>query len=343
MKLNHGLLLRATVIIIAVVPVFISCKKKTSGPLAPTTYTSVATVIGARWAVLNASITANNLQTSAYFEWDSTSEYTQKLETKFDSITGTIPTSVYASLQGLNPNTTYHYRAVATNSKGTVYGNEVLFTTVDPEKSITVFNDNLTYGSISDKDGNKYKTVQVGTQTWMAENLKTTRFNDNTIVPLVTNTNDWDNLTGPGLSWYNQDSVAYGGLYNWYAVNTGKLCPTGWHVPSEDEWNTLSNFLGGDTISGGKIKEFGTHHWLSPNTDATNESGLSALASGFRTSAGGFNNIRRACYFWSSDEFNSVDGYYRFILYNYGETSPSNADKRSGFSVRCIKDNTQGK
>jgi uncharacterized protein (TIGR02145 family) len=173
-----------------------------------------------------------------------------------------------SSITGLSPNTTYYLRAYATNNEGTGYGNEVSFTTSDE----IIFNPSLTYGEVSDIDGNYYKTIQIGSQIWMAENLKTTRYNDGSNIPLVTDNTAWSNLTTPGYCWYNNDAATYknvyGALYNWYAVNTGKLCPSGWHVPSEYEWTLLVNYLGGVYAAGGKLKETGTTHWYSPNAGA---------------------------------------------------------------------------
>ena len=131
----------------------------------------------------------------------------------------------------------------------------------------------------TDIDGNVYHTVTIGTQIWMVENLKTTRYNDGSPIPFVTDSSSWSNLTTPGYCWYNNDTTnknTYGALYNWFAVNTGKLAPTGWHVPTDDEWTTLTTYLGGESIAGGKLKETGTTHWRTPNAGATNEIGFTA-------------------------------------------------------------------
>jgi uncharacterized protein (TIGR02145 family) len=190
-----------------------------------------------------------------------------------------------STMSGLTVNTTYYVRAYATNSAGTSYGNQVSFTTASGFSAI-IFNSNLTYGTLSDIDGNVYKTIQIGSQTWMAENLKTTKFSDGTSIPNVTDLSVWDALTSPGYCWCLNNAstykAVYGALYNWYTVNTGKICPAGWHVPSYDEWNILSTFLGGLDVAGGKLKETGTTHWQSPNEGATNESGFTALPGSMR-------------------------------------------------------------
>ncbi len=173
----------------------------------------------------------------------------------------------------------------------------------------------------------------------MAENLKTTLYNDDTAIPLVNQGPEWGALSTPGYCWYSNDTVSYGILYNWYTVNTGKLCPAGWHVPADNEWDILATSIGGDT-EGYKLKEAGEIHWLTPNTDATNESGFTALPGGYRSNLlGSFNNLRRTSYFWSSDELNTVDANYRMLFYNYSQLDKSSSSKSSGFSVRCVKDN----
>ena len=143
-----------------------------------------------------------------------------------------------------------------------------------------VFNPNITYGSITDIDGNTYKTVTIGTQTWMAENLKVTKYNDGIAIPNVTDNTAWRELTTGALCDYGNtpsNSETYGKLYNWHAVNTGKLCPTGWHVPSDAEWTELTDYLGGTSVAGDKLKETGSTHWSNLRTGATNETGFTAL------------------------------------------------------------------
>ena len=154
--------------------------------------------------------------------------------------------------------------------------------------------------TVVDIDGNVYHTVTIGTQVWMVENLKTTKYNDGTAIPLVTDSAAWDELTTPGYCWYNNDSATYknpyGALYNWYAVSTGKLAPTGWHVPTDSEWAVLTTYVGntyygGLDSAGGALKSTDKTYWLSPNTGATNSSGFSALPGGFRDYVGTFYSI----------------------------------------------------
>jgi uncharacterized protein (TIGR02145 family) len=196
--------------------------------------------------------------------------------------------------------------------------------------------------TVRDIEGNRYKTVTIGTQVWMADNLKTTRYNDGTGIPMVTDNNAWINLKTPAFSWYNNDSTenkkTYGALYNWYAVNTKKLCPVGWHVPTEDEWMKLVDLLDGFVLAGGKMKEKGTEHWKSPNDGTTNESGFTALPGGYRSVDGIFNYIRIAGYWWSSTKFNESNILFWTIRYKLGYIYKYRSEMFCGFSVRCMKD-----
>jgi len=210
-------------------------------------------------------------------------------------------------------------------------------------KTTAVFNSSLTYNTLIDQDGNVYKTVIIGTQTWMAENLRTTKYNDNTFIPNITSASEWTNLTTGAYNNYknttNADTIAtYGRLYNWYAVNTGKLAPKGWHVPTEADWSTLTDYLGGEIVAGGKLKETGTTHWSSPNTEATNETGFTALPGGYRWIDGPFYSIGIYCYWWSSTEYSSNLA-VRLATVNYsGNVFNTHNYKNLGNSVRCVKD-----
>jgi len=196
--------------------------------------------------------------------------------------------------------------------------------------------------TVTDIDDNIYHTVIIGNQVWLTENLKTTKYNDGSVIPLVTDNTGWISLSSPGFCWYNNESAnkdIYGALYNWYAVNTGKLCPTGWHVPSDGEWTALTDFLGGESIAGGKLKETGISHWLSPNTGATNESGFTALPGGFRGAQGICYHIGYWGNFWTSTSpFESV-AYYRVTAADSEsvDNGKNNAVQRlCGHSVRCL-------
>ena len=166
-----------------------------------------------------------------------------------------------------------------------------------------------TTGTVTDADGNVYKTVKIGNQWWMAENLRTTRYNNGVSIPLISDSATWSYLATPGYCFMNNDvnyKNIYGILYNWNTVNTGKLVPAGWHIPSDVEWTILTDFLGGESIAGGKMKTIGTIEtatgmWFAPNTGATNESGFSALPGASReVGYFFFSLIGHAGYWWSS-------------------------------------------
>jgi len=206
--------------------------------------------------------------------------------------------------------------------------------------------------TVTDADGNVYSTVVIGTQIWMSENLKTTKFNDGADIPLVTDYTEWGNLTSPGYCWCNNNEEIYGGiygaLYNWYSVNTGKLCPDGWHVPSDEEWKVLEMYLGMSQVEADKIGHRGTDEgtklmmediWLQNGTDyGTNESGFSALPGGYRSSDGYFYYIGGSSDWWTSTELDAHDAWTRRLLHDpfvYRDKSV----KENGLSVRCLKDN----
>jgi uncharacterized protein (TIGR02145 family) len=196
-------------------------------------------------------------------------------------------------------------------------------------------------GEVMDIDGNIYPTIKIGSQEWMAENLRTTRYRDGTSIPNVTDDIGWSNANYGAWCLNIIDSSfehLYGNLYNWYAVNDGRgLCPTGWHVPTDTEWTILTNFFGGLTVAGGPMKEVGTAHWNSPNTGATNASGFTGLPGGLRDFIGSFITFGNTGHWWSSTE-SGASGWYRVLYYNGGTVGSDNEDKRLGLSVRCLRD-----
>jgi uncharacterized protein (TIGR02145 family) len=175
----------------------------------------------------------------------------------------------------------------------------------------------------------------------MVENLKTTRYNDGTAIPLVTDNTAWAALTTPGYCWYNNDAATYkntyGALYNWYTVNTGNLAPNGWHVATDAEWTVLTTFLGGESVAGGPLKEAGTTHWGSPNTGATNATGFSALPGGFRNSNGGsFSFIGYNGYWWLSTAYDAASSWVRHMSCDLAAVGRLYSNDAYGFSVRCV-------
>jgi uncharacterized protein (TIGR02145 family) len=208
-----------------------------------------------------------------------------------------------------------------------------------------IFNTNLTYGELTDQEGNTYKTIKIGTQTWMAENLRTTIYRNGEPIQLITNDVEWTKLTDGAYCNYSNTNnldtiVTYGRYYNWYAVkSTRNLAPNGWHVPSDAEWITLINFLGGESIAGGKMKETGVTHWLSPNAVATNTSGFTGLPGSYRGSIYGiFYQMDGMSYWWSSTEANSTESYGLSLDYSTAKAILGYSFKKDGFAIRCIKD-----
>jgi len=243
---------------------------------------------------------------------------------------GTGVGSFTSSLIGLSPNTTYYLRAYATNSTGTGYSSNITFATLS---GITV----------SDIDGNLYHTVIIGSQEWFVENLKTTKYRNGNLIGTTNPASlDISAESAPKYQWAyagNESNVAtYGRLYTGYAINDNRaICPTGWHVPSDAEWSTLSTYLGGESVAGGKLKEGGTTIWNYPNYGASNSSGFSALPGGVRRDNGGFDSIKGYGGWWSSSEAEA--DYVRGMWYDSQIISRDPAAyKKEGLSVRCVKD-----
>lgn len=227
---------------------------------------------------------------------------------------GTGAGSFTSSITDLEPNTIYYVRAYATSSAGTAYGEQRSFTTLT----------SVDFGSFTDpRDGKVYKTVVIGNQEWMAENL--------TYAPSSGDYGAYDND--------NANAAIYGYLYNWQtALN---VCPVGWHLPSDEEWTELTDYLGENT--GGKLKatgtiQAGTGLWHNPNTGATNETGFTALPGGGRRSNGTFSHIGAGGHWWSATEYDTDIAWRRYVLYDWSNVLRSSELKDLGFSVRCVRD-----
>jgi uncharacterized protein (TIGR02145 family) len=197
-------------------------------------------------------------------------------------------------------------------------------------------------GTVTDIDGNVYQTVTIGTQVWMAENLKVTRYRNGDWLPNAANITEWSGLTTGGYCEYDNDSnnvATYGRLYNWYAAtDIRKIAPEGWHVPSDTEWQTLIVYLGDSTVAGAKMKEADTTHWSKPNVGATNESGFTGLPGGFRLNDGTYGNLRYIAYFWSTTGIYGNYAWIRILDYFNGEVRHTYSYDRFGYSIRCVKD-----
>jgi uncharacterized protein (TIGR02145 family) len=233
-------------------------------------------------------------------------------------------------ITGLNSNTTFYARPYSTNIIGTSYGNQISFITLSQNTSKT----------ISDIDGNLYDTVHIGTQIWLGENLSVTKFNDGTPITLSVDTSSWTYPNSPLYCWSVGDSIIdknlYGALYNWPAINTGKLCPTGWHVATDNEWTILTTYLGGENVAGGKLKEVGTNHWYFSNTGATNLADFSWIPAGLRI-YGSINGVSLSGNIWTSTELDTGTAWYRSAVNTSIGVTRNIIDKMDGLSVRCIK------
>jgi uncharacterized protein (TIGR02145 family) len=240
------------------------------------------------------------------------------------------------TLTGLSLGTTYYVRAYATNSAGYAYGNWINFTTQG---------ESITY----DYDGNIYHNVTIGTQIWMIENLKTTKYRDSTPISNVADSIAWSTLTTGAYVNYNNDATngdTYGRLYNGHAINNPRnIAPVGWHVPTDAEWATLITYLGGDTIAADKLIEAGNKHWLYFNKTGTNSSGFTGLPGGFRgyndpSAIGKFFDIGSQSVWWSSTVINTYSNWGRSLVsaVNGNAINRFGLNWGLGLSVRCIKD-----
>jgi uncharacterized protein (TIGR02145 family) len=202
--------------------------------------------------------------------------------------------------------------------------------------------------TVTDIDGNVYNTVTIGSQVWLKENLKVTHYNNGDSIPNITDNTAWASLNTPAYCWYNNDydtyGTVYGALYNWFTTDSASngnknLCPLGWHIPTSTEWTTLTTYLGGESVAGGKMKEAGTAHWSAPNTGATNESDFTALPGGYRGYVNGsFNYIGIFGHWWSNTQYDTSLAWGRGLFYLDAPVNNSTSVKKNGFCIRCMKD-----
>lgn len=211
-----------------------------------------------------------------------------------------------------------------------------------------------TVSTVTDVEGNVYKTVQIGNQTWMAENLKTTKYNDNTPILMVTDTAQWSRLSSPAYSWYANDEknkAKYGALYNWFTVSKSNICPSGWHVPSDTEWNGLELYLGVPAeeidLWGWRGNSQGTqlkssNDWTEPLNPNTNTTGFSALPGGYRHLHGTFNGLGVITIFWTSSDdslnYKPKVAWYRRLDDFESKIYKATTAKTAGQYIRCLKD-----
>jgi uncharacterized protein (TIGR02145 family) len=279
---------------------------------------------------LNASIVSYDSPTYVTFEYGTSTTYSNSSPASQNPVSGNTPVNVSTNISSLLSGTIYHLRIKAENSYGISYSNDTTFITCP-----------------LDIDGNIYPTIKIGNQIWIASNIKTRHYRDGSIIQKVEDQSVWDSQTSGALCIFNNDSITFynnlGYLYNWYAVtDTRGLCPTGWHVPSNSDWNNLITYLGGTDVAGGKLKEIGTTHWSSPNTEATNISGFTARGGGYRSVfvlvPGQFAGLQLYGFWWSTNQ--SGDNAYKLRLqWDNGKTYfVASVPKTMGYSVRCIKD-----
>lgn len=257
-----------------------------------------------------------------------------------------------SNLSGLIPGTTYYLKAYATNSVGTSYGRQMIFTTVGIVINPPVFNPELNYGTLTDIDSNVYKTIQIGDQVWMAENLKVTKFRNG--VPLnvlnSVNVSDWIRSAGySNYTFYEHEANIYGRLYNFKAVIDNQyLCPTGWHIPDDSEWETMINYLGGDSLATYKLMETGNNHWVFPVPDLTNESGFTAVPGGYLhvytqqmcglPYAYEFVSKGVEAVWWTSSAVSSYSNYVYIIDSNLAQTNYSIDNRATPVIYKSTKD-----
>ncbi|NND34888.1 MAG: hypothetical protein HKN76_20045 [Saprospiraceae bacterium] len=230
-----------------------------------------------------------------------------------------------------------------TVAPGTIRFNGSDFQGWDGNKWVSLSIGNVVENS-TDGSGGSYPSLQIGSQVWMARNLNTKKLNDGTDIDVETDGATWGSLTTTTMSYYQngeaENGPVYGALYNWWAVETGKLCPSGWRVPTLDDWNILFNYLGTPIAAGGSMREAGLVHWKSPNVGATNSSEFTALPAGFRHDIGSFHSLTEWTYWWSSamDSTNTNNAWYQTTGYGGAGINTTSRPKVWGLSVRCVRE-----
>lgn len=339
---------RIIVLIVGTIMCSVSCKKNSNLPVV---ITISATAVTTSTATAGGNVTddGGSTVTARGVCW-SVSENPEVNNNKTSDGNGT--GEFTSNLTNLGQQKRYFVRAYATNSAGTAYGKQVKLVT--KSNSNINFNSGLVYDTIYDIDGNAYKTIKISLKkgtvenqdlpedkaledVWMIENLKVETYNDGSDIPYQGDNTLWKNLTTPAFCFYLPGNTSiYGTLYNSYAVNTGKLCMEGFHVPTFTDWVNLMNAVGGENVAGGKLKEEGLSHWIAPNTGATNISGFTGLPGGFRESDGKFYQLGRVGV-WYGTMNNGKAIWFELHSESAGATVGSQDQQMEGYSVRCVK------
>jgi uncharacterized protein (TIGR02145 family) len=310
-------------LVILCLVVLYTCKKEKEKEKVPTLTTTTVSLVSKATATGGGNISneGGDSVINRGVCWSTSANPTIELATMTSDGPGT--GDFTSSLTGLSTNTLYYVKAYATNNFGTAYGPEVNFYTYYGKQT----------GTVIDVDGNIYNAITIVTQTWIKEDLRTTRYNDGTTIPLVTENTAWADLTTPGYCWNHNATATSNIFYNWYSVNTGKLCPTGWHVPTSAEWTTLTDYVGED--AGKKLKA--TTGWRL--ITGTNETNFTAYGGDSRDSYGRYSIINYMYgFWWSSTDYSSDVAIGRSIGYLQNGVSLALESKKCGFSVRCLKD-----
>ena len=280
-------------------------------------------------ATLIGTVNGNYLESEVFFEYGLDENYGEVISGTPKYVTGNVEKRVYAKIIDMEKFSTYHYRVVARNALGEAYGEDIAFALSG------------TKGTMTDIDDNIYETIVIGTQIWMSENLNATHLNDGIQIPHIDDAAIWSDLTKPAYCYFQNDSSKYfpqfGTYYNWYTVNSGKLCPTGWHVPNWEEWEILYEYLSINV--GGKMKETGFDYWFSPNAGATNSSGFSGRGGGLRLNEGHWGYLFATGAWWASMPF--YEGTHaHFVSLNDNDTDLKFLInwRVGGMNIRCLKD-----